>query len=351
MSTRRPATRRIAAGGETLNPGQTMDENGATNIFDTPILPPTSDAIEPPPQPMYLIILSGGIPGAMIRLAPGGTRIGRAPDNALQLPEGSVSRYHAHIKVDDDGMVRLTDLGSTNGTYIDGERIAEHTPVVLRDGGRLRFGSSMILKFARPDPCEERFQREIFDRAVRDPLTGLYNRAFFLDQVGPLAERSHRKGLGMAVMMLDVDHFKRINDTYGHDAGDVALREVANVLRQATRAEDLVARYGGEEFVLALPVAAPEHAADRAERVRKGLATRRFYAEGQPLRITASVGLAYSPPSRPRPAPALISAADQCLLQAKGAGRDRVICGRELPESPAAGGSRTNLEGLQLLHR
>jgi len=321
-----------------------MDENGATNVYVTPSLPPPGESPEPPALPMYLIILSGGIPGAMIRLAAGGTRVGRAPDNAVQLPESSVSRYHAHLKVDDDGMARLTDLGSTNGTYLDGERIPDHTPVVLRDGNRIRFGSSMVLKFARPDPCEERFQREIFERAVRDPLTGLYNRAFFLDQVGPLADRSHRNGLGLAVMMLDVDHFKRINDTYGHDAGDVALRELACVLRQATRAEDLVARYGGEEFVLALPVAAPDLAAERAERVRKGLAARRFFAEGQPLRITASIGMAYAPPGRPRPAAVLISAADQCLLQAKHAGRDRVVAGREPPGSLMPAGSRTHLD-------
>ena len=100
--------------------------------------------------------------------------------------------------------------------------------------------------------------------------------------------------------MLDIDHFKRINDTHGHDVGDAVLREVAGVLRQATRADDLVARYGGEEFVVALPVAAPDQATERAERVRSTLASRRILAGGIPLRVTASLGLAFTPPGRPR---------------------------------------------------
>ena len=320
-----------------------MDENGVTNVFDRIDLSVVDDSRDSPALPIYLIVLDGGIPGAMLRLAAGGTRLGRAPDNVLQLPEGSVSRYHAYLKADDDGMVRLTDLGSTNGTYLNGERVAEHTPVVLRDGDRLRFGSTMVLKFVRPDPCEERFQREMFDRAVRDPLTGLYNRAFFLDQVCPLADRGHRKGLGLAVMLLDIDHFKAVNDTYGHAAGDVALREVAAVLRQSTRAEDLVARYGGEEFVLALPVATLDLAAERAERVRRSLASRRIFAEGHPLRITASIGLAFTTAQRPTPPSALIGVADRHLYHAKDAGRNRVVGVSEPPPIPPVSPSSVDI--------
>ena len=137
-----------------------------------------------------------------------------------------------------------------------------------------------MLKFVRLDPCEEQFQREMFERTVRDALTGLYNRAYFLNQVGPLAEYNAVRGLGLAVLMLDIDHFKRINDRFGHDAGDLVLREVAGVLRESTRSEDLVARYGGEEFVVALPVAAPDQATERAERIRRALAERRIVAGG-----------------------------------------------------------------------
>jgi diguanylate cyclase (GGDEF)-like protein len=133
------------------------------------------------------------------------------------------------------------------------------------------------------------------------------------------------RGLGVAILMLDVDHFKRVNDTFGHDAGDQVLREVASVLREATRPEDLVARYGGEEFVLALPVVAPDQATERAERIREALAERRIIASGSSLRVTASLGLAFAPADRVYAAAALITAADRCLYQAKNQGRNRIV--------------------------
>ncbi len=306
-----------------------MEDNGATYLCD---LIKTSGECAPAASrlPMYLVVLGGGIPGAMIRLSPGGTRLGRAADNTVQLPDPSISRYHAFLGADEEGMVRLNDMGSTNGTFLNGRRLPENTPVRVADGDRLQFGATVVVKFIRPDPCEEQFQREMFERTVRDPLTGLFNRAYFLAQFGPLADRSGLKGLGMAVLMLDIDHFKRINDAHGHDVGDQVLREVAAVLRQATRSDDLVARHGGEEFVVALPVAAPDQATERAERVRLALAERRILAGGVPLRVTASLGLAYTPAGRPRSIAALISTADQGLYQAKNSGRDRTVFSHDL---------------------
>ena len=127
--------------------------------------------------------------------------------------------------------------------------------------------------------------------------------------------------------MLDIDHFKRINDTFGHDAGDAVLREIAGVLRESTRAEDLVARYGGEEFVIALPVAAPDQATDRAERIRSNLSSRQMPGIGETLTVTASLGLSYAEPgadeianrsSSPRPTAV-------CIKLGKREGRDRLV--------------------------
>ena len=230
--------------------------------------------------PMYFIVLSGGIPGAMLRLFPGGTKLGRTSDNNVQLPDASVSRRHALIKVDADGKARLTDLGSTNGTFVNSHRVPMRSTVGLQDGDRIRFGSNVIVKFVRPDPCEERFQREMFERTVRDGLTGLYNRIYFVEQAGLLLDGGPSQGLGLAILLLDIDHFKRINDTFGHDAGDEALREVAGVLRQATRAEDLVARL-------------------RRRRIHRRLADR-LAAVGQRTRRTDSRGLGESDDPRRR---------------------------------------------------
>jgi two-component system cell cycle response regulator len=201
--------------------------------------------------------------------------------------------------------------------------------VRLADGSRIQLGSSLLLKYLRLDPCDEGFQREMFERSVRDNLTGLFNRAYFSNQIVPLAERNEQLQLGLAIILIDLDHFKRINDTYGHNGGDLVLREVAAVLRDSTRAEDLVARYGGEEFVIALPSTTLEQAIERAERIRTQIAERGI-DEGSigDIRVTASLGLSFSPAGHARNIPGLISAADSALYDAKKLGRNRVSCAR-----------------------
>lgn len=303
-----------------------MDDRGETLI--TEVSPVPAHEAEPGMTgSRYLIVLSGGIPGAMLALEPGGNWVGRAADNAIQLAEATVSRHHALIQVDEEGAVQLVDLGTTNGTFVNGNRLAAKRPQALEDGDRVRFGSSYVLKFVRPAPCEEQFQREMFERTIRDSLTGLYNRAYFMEQVSPLARRAARQKLGLAVLMLDLDHFKRINDTYGHGVGDAVLREVANVLRQCTRSEDIVARFGGEEFVIALPSVSVARAAERAELIRRKLMSKRLrVSRDDVLEVTASVGVAFASADRPRSAHALISTADLRLYDAKENGRNRVVC-------------------------
>ena len=137
------------------------------------------------------------------------------------------------------------------------------------------------------------------------------------------------------MILMDLDYFKRINDEHGHEAGDAAIREVAAVLRQATRPEDLVARWGGEEFLVALPAESPAAALERAERIRLVLAARRVrLAEGDGIWVTASLGVAYAPPSRPCDPSALIASADRGLYHAKRGGRDRVAFGADGPDRP-----------------
>jgi diguanylate cyclase (GGDEF)-like protein len=128
--------------------------------------------------------------------------------------------------------------------------------------------------------------------------------------------------------MVDVDHFKGVNDRHGHLVGDIVLREVSGVLRESTRSEDLVARYGGEEFVVALPSSSPDLATERAEQIRRNVAARRIRTSSAEIRVTISVGLAYSSPESPHRPLSLIELADDALYQAKGEGRNRVILGR-----------------------
>jgi diguanylate cyclase (GGDEF)-like protein len=261
----------------------------------------------------------------MLPLAMGENWIGRSLDNSLPLADPGVSRHHAMLLLQPDGDASITDQGSTNGTFVNGQRLEPRQSQTLKDGDRIRVGPQHLLKFARPAPVEERCHRELFERSVRDALTGLYNRAYFSDQIGPLIHRNTQRGLGLAVLMLDLDHFKRINDTRGHQAGDAVLREVAAVLRQATRSDDLVARYGGEEFIMALPATGLDAAIDRAEQIRKAIAGRRLRLDRGFIQATASIGVAYADSRRARAPRALISLADLHLYRAKELGRNRVV--------------------------
>jgi diguanylate cyclase (GGDEF)-like protein len=304
-----------------------MDARANTLLCLSPALHSEPDTPPESASSAYIIVVAGGIPGTMARLSPQGMSLGRSAENAFQITHITVSRQHAFVSIDEAGEVQLRDEGSTNGTLVNGKRIARHRTVGLGDGDRIQLGSHVVLKVVRLDANDEKFQREMFERTVRDALTGLYNRAYFLSQIGLLAERSSAQGNGLAVLMVDVDHFKRINDGYGHLAGDAVLKEIAAVIRESTRSEDLVARFGGEEFVVALPVSVPERAVERAERIRSNIAVRRIAAEGQQVRVTASIGLAYAPPGRTRGEMALIMTADEALYRAKAEGRNRIVFG------------------------
>jgi diguanylate cyclase (GGDEF)-like protein len=314
-----------------------MDATGKTHVCQSPVplAEPAAPTIQPASSLLYLIVIRGGIPGTMLRLAQEASSLGRSADNTFQIHDHTVSRRHAVVWVDAEGSAWITDVGSSNGTFVDGKRLAPHTPIKVDDGSRIQLGSVTLLKFLKLDSCEEGFQREMYERIVRDNLTGLYNRGYFLNQVGPLSDLIAGRSLGLAVILVDLDHFKRINDTYGHDVGDRALKEVARVLRESTRSEDLVARYGGEEFILALPSNSMEHAQERAERIRAALRRLELRVDGFSIRVTASLGLAFDRGSKAQNIGALITAADASLYEAKRRGRDRVVSTSRLSRESA----------------
>jgi diguanylate cyclase (GGDEF)-like protein len=327
------ATRALAPN---RDPERLADARGNTSICASPVSELESAVSQPSSLLMYLIVVRGGIPGTMFRLMKGTSGLGRSVENAFQLHEDTVSRRHATVSIDANGTAWLKDAGSTNGTYLNGLRVAANRSVRVADGARIQLGSSVLLKFVKLDSCDEGFQREMYERTVRDELTGLYNRSYFLGRVGQLASLGSNRETGLAMILIDIDHFKRINDGYGHAVGDQVLREVGGILRDSTRAEDLVARYGGEEFIIALPCHGLEQTIDRAERIRATLAARRIEAAGREVRITASFGLSFSPAGCMRNLHALISAADQALYLAKNGGRNRVVCSSRAVEEAAS---------------
>jgi two-component system, cell cycle response regulator len=305
-----------------------MDAKANTHFCESPLNASRADAGLANRQSAYLIVIRGGIPGTMLRIGPDETHLGRSGENTFALDDMTVSRRHATVRMDARGHVTLTDLGSTNGTFLNGTRLDANRTTTIEDGDRIQFGSGVVLKLVRLDSSDEHFQQEMFERTVRDGLTGVYNRTYFLNQVGGLSARPASQGSGLAILMVDVDHFKRINDRFGHLVGDIVLREISSIIRESTRAEDLVARYGGEEFIVALPVSSPDLATERADRIRSSVAARRIRAGGSEIRVTVSIGLAFSAPHWPLSEVSLIQAADEALYQAKADGRNCVILGR-----------------------
>jgi diguanylate cyclase (GGDEF)-like protein len=176
-----------------------------------------------------------------------------------------------------------------------------------------------------------RLRQELRDQSIRDPLTGLYNRRYMEEMLERETLRAVRAEQRLGVLMLDLDHFKSFNDTYGHDAGDTVLREAGAFLLKSVRAEDIVCRFGGEEFIVILPVADLRVTQARAERIRSKLRELSILHLGKSLgMVTVSVGVA-GLPQHGTSRKELIEAADAALYRAKREGRDRVVVAGAAP--------------------
>jgi diguanylate cyclase (GGDEF)-like protein/PAS domain S-box-containing protein len=170
-----------------------------------------------------------------------------------------------------------------------------------------------------------RLREALRTQSINDPLTGLYNRRYLEEMLEREIRRAVRAGQQLGLLMLDLDHFKRFNDTYGHDAGDAVLRETASFLRRSVRVEDIACRFGGEEFVIILPTADLSASQGRAERIRSKICDLTVLHQGNSVgKITVSVGVAAVPAHGTSPKE-LLEAADAALYRAKREGRDRVV--------------------------
>jgi diguanylate cyclase (GGDEF)-like protein/PAS domain S-box-containing protein len=169
-----------------------------------------------------------------------------------------------------------------------------------------------------------RLRETLRDQSIRDPLTGLFNRRFMEEALHRELQRAIRRNHPLSVLFMDLDHFKRFNDTFGHDAGDLVLRSVADLFRRFFRADDVICRYGGEEFGVILPESSAEHAALRANKLRAEIKKLDLRNKNQPLGIvTLSIGVAAFP-MHSSGGDELLKVADRCLYKSKAAGRDLV---------------------------
>jgi diguanylate cyclase (GGDEF)-like protein len=169
-----------------------------------------------------------------------------------------------------------------------------------------------------------RLRETLRDQSIRDPLTGLFNRRFMEESLEREMRRAIRKNHPVSVLFIDLDHFKRFNDTFGHDAGDLVLRSVADLFRKLFRVDDVICRYGGEEFGIILPESSAENAAIRANSLREETKKMAIQYKNHALgRITLSIGVACFP-DHGQTSEELLKAADLCLYESKSAGRDKV---------------------------
>jgi diguanylate cyclase (GGDEF)-like protein len=270
----------------------------------------------------YLIVVSGKTSvGKMFRLDRAEMTIGRGDDTDIVLDDEGVSRRHAKIISRGDGSVQLVDLNSTNGTFNNGTRV-EVQP--LCDGDKIQIGSATILKFSYQDNLDEALQRNLYDSATRDGLTRLYNKKYFIDTLRKEFAYCLRHRVALSLIMLDIDHFKRINDTYGHQAGDYVLGKLAARITEHVRTEDLLARYGGEEFAVLLRETHEDKAFILAERLRRMIEATDFTYSGQQIKVTFSGGIATLYDADYSDFEQFLEAADKHLYRAKQAGRNRI---------------------------
>jgi diguanylate cyclase (GGDEF)-like protein len=249
--------------------------------------------------------------------------LGRAAECTFSFDDASLSRGHARVmRVGSEYVLR--DDGSRNGTFVNNQRLSKAT--TLRDGDRVQLGSNTMLRFTLVDEAEEAALRKVYEAAILDGLTGVFNRKHLEERIAAELAFSLRHGAPLAVVIVDVDHFKKVNDTYGHLAGDAVLKAVASLLAKSLRPEDVLARYGGEEFVVLARATSTEQAAELAERLRSAIESTAVTFEDKLIRVTASSGVAsLSEPTIAKEREALLAAADGRLYRAKSSGRNRVV--------------------------
>lgn len=285
-----------------------------------------------------LVFLRGELLAVPIPLERAEVILGRALEADVRINDPRASRMHARVFAERDETTgdmryRITDLGSTNGTLLNGQLV---TDAVLVDGDKITIGEH-LLRFEMLDEIDREYQRQIHRLLAHDELTGLLTSKSFFSELRREAARAELESRPFCVLMMDLDHFKEVNDTYGHLAGSQTLEETGMVITRALRAGDVAARFGGEEFAAFLLDADIAQGIVAAERVRSEVEEHAFPAtrhgsgdtEQKTHHITISIGVAAFPDDGRDPIE-LMEMADSALYRAKNLGRNRVCTYRQV---------------------
>lgn len=283
----------------------------------------------PGPHETCLVLIYGD-PRIGQRFVLGGeTVIGRDPTNAVSVDSSDVSRRHAQLTPKDGAWI-VRDLDSLNGTEVNGDRLEGER--VLANGDLVKTGG-VVFKYLHGGDVEAGFHEEIYRLTIRDGLTGAYNRRFLTDTLAREVARAHRHASPLWLAMLDVDHFKAVNDTHGHLVGDRVLAAVAHEAAARLRPEQVLARYGGEELAIVLPELSSDQVRILGERIREAVAAHGVSVNAGPaVKVTISIGIASLRPGMN--GDQLIVAADAELYRAKATGRNRVMVAGDTSPAP-----------------
>lgn len=282
-----------------------------------------------------LVFLRGELLAVPIPLERAEVTMGRALDADIRINDSRASRLHARITTEPDAdtgetRYRLNDLDSTNGTILNGKPIQQ---AFLQAGDKFEVGDQLI-RFEMLDEIDREFQQQIHRLLVHDELTGLLTSKSFFSELRREAARAEAESMPFCVLMMDIDHFKEVNDTYGHLVGSETLEEVGALIKKSLRAGDVGARFGGEEFAAFLLDADHAQGLVAAERVRSAIEKHEFPTvrrgsteEPRTHHMTISVGVAVFPEDARDPIQ-LVEMADSALYRAKRSGRNRVCAYR-----------------------
>jgi diguanylate cyclase (GGDEF)-like protein len=264
-----------------------------------------------------LVVIAGLELGRRIDLDSGSADIGRGDEVTLRIDSELVSRRHAMIQRSGRQFI-IADLNSTNGTFVNDTKIKTHQ---LVEGDQIRVGK-VVLKYTECE-IEAQYHEQILHRANVDGLTGAYNKRYFQELLERAFAEARGSGSPLAIVIFDIDHFKKVNDTWGHAAGDLVLCQVADVVRGQLRATDVLCRVGGEEFALVLANTSGATARGAAEFIRGGIEMAEFVFESTVIPVTVSLGVVELERSD-ADSGALFKRADERLYEAKRTGRNKV---------------------------
>jgi two-component system, cell cycle response regulator len=300
-------------------PPEWLDEAATSPTTDSHLAVAPHQAVK---DRALLTMLTGLNAGQVYALDSDETRIGRSKDAEVRIDDAGISRLHARVVRAEGGRFWVEDLNSTNGIFVNGTKV---TRAELATADRIQIGPSVVLRFALLDSDEEALARQLYDSSTKDALTRTFNRKYLIERLTSEVAYATRHGTRLSVILFDLDHFKRVNDSHGHHAGDVVLRVVAAQVQRLIRAEDVLARYGGEEFVVV--VRGIEHAdvGRFAERIRKSVGELVIPLVDLRLRASLSLGVASLSECGEKAAEALLQLADERLYKAKVGGRNRVV--------------------------